>query len=321
MATHTFLTSMSNATDVLFRKWVGSFVDALLAVGMVQTADTGQMNPATATAPAAGNAKTGFVVLRFDDALQATAPIYVRLDFGSGAGGATAPAVWLTIGKGSNGAGIISGVLLAETQIGRVTGALHVTTTEYTGLAAGGPGFVALMPFANDETTTGIRCFYLLIERTRDATGTATGDGLTVLFDTYGNGGHTLVLAAYMAHVYTINYATGAYFLQAPPVTGPYSINGAVAGPSTSLAAGGIGPVFPWVLMAPAIAPWQSCVIVSIPSGDFPGGDFETTLCGNAATFRPIAASDTYSGFGISLQPGQSSVTARKYFGPAIRWE
>src|SRR3970282_1095232 len=94
----------SNATDAEFRAWVQFVEDTLVTTGgWVVTADTGQMTISTATAPGAGNTKVGYRIYRMSDVLQAANPVFVRIDYGSGAA-STSPGMWLTIGQGSEGA-------------------------------------------------------------------------------------------------------------------------------------------------------------------------------------------------------------------------
>ena len=97
----------SNSTDALFRSWSKFIYDTMIDGGWVQTGDTGQINFTTVTRPLAANTAMGYIIMRMDDALQSTAPIYVRLDFGS-SGAANNMGVWITIGPASDGAGVIT---------------------------------------------------------------------------------------------------------------------------------------------------------------------------------------------------------------------
>ena len=103
----------SNNTDALFRAWSQFIFDGMIAGGWVQTADTGQINFATVTRPTIANNARGYVILRMDDALQATVPVYLRLDFGSG-GAANNMGLWVTLGAASDGAGAITNPWLSN---------------------------------------------------------------------------------------------------------------------------------------------------------------------------------------------------------------
>lgn len=104
------------ATDAEFREWAQAIHDALIAVGMTQTADTGQINLATVAKPAAANTAQGYEIWRFSDTLQSTRPIYIKIEYGSSAGSATRGSLWFTTGTITNGAGTITGQGLTRSQ-------------------------------------------------------------------------------------------------------------------------------------------------------------------------------------------------------------
>jgi hypothetical protein len=93
-------------TDATFRTW-GSGINAqLAAVGLVKTADTGQIDWTTALRPAVG-VYAGYEVWRFADALQATHPVFIKIEYGIG-GAADIPRLAVTVGAATNGAGTLS---------------------------------------------------------------------------------------------------------------------------------------------------------------------------------------------------------------------
>lgn len=63
--------------------------DALLLAGLTQTATAGQLDIAGVAALPADNSYAGFCEYAFSDALQATAPVIIKLEFGCGAEGLT----------------------------------------------------------------------------------------------------------------------------------------------------------------------------------------------------------------------------------------
>lgn len=315
-----FSSTFSNATTADFRAWVSAWLQGWADAGLVRTSDTGQINVATVNAPTVSTPVVGYAIFRFDDDLQATAPVFIKITFGGTGTTGLAPHLELTVGKATDGAGNISGVFVGPAAIGRdSTSAAAATTQAHAHYAASGPGWFGFLPFV--DSTSDSHCFSLLIERSRDTTGAPTAAGLMVAHEWYSTGSHNLNQATNMMSVYGFNYSTGAYMLGVPPVILPYSINGTPLSQSSSLAAGSIGPVFPWVILAPGCVPWQSCIILSIPSGDYPGGIFTTTLCGHQATFRPVAASNAHSRWGLAPMPRTSSTTVSTYVGPALRWE
>lgn len=97
----------TNNVDADLRAWSKFIYDTMIDGGWVQTADTGQINFTTVTKPTAVNQARGYIIMRMNDTLQATVPIYVRIDFGS-SGAINSMGVWITIGAGSDGAGNIT---------------------------------------------------------------------------------------------------------------------------------------------------------------------------------------------------------------------
>lgn len=105
MATFATTAAPINDTDANFRAWINVWHTLLTTVGgWVQTADTGQINFATATRPTLVNEKRGYALYAMNDSLQATKPIILKLAFGSGAA-ANTPGVWFSIGTATDGAG------------------------------------------------------------------------------------------------------------------------------------------------------------------------------------------------------------------------
>lgn len=129
MTTATTNTVLDQSTDAGFRTLVAEIITALFTtVGATQTADTGQINTSTVTRAAVANTAAGYVIGRFNDTLQSTSPIFFKLEFGSGAAGATAPAMWMTVGTGSNGSGTITNPSTRSQICG---GAIVSNTTNY----------------------------------------------------------------------------------------------------------------------------------------------------------------------------------------------
>ena len=110
MATYVWNSSISQSTNTTFQAWVNEIFTALVTqCGLTQTADTGQMAVPCVSAVPAINTLAGYYVFSFNDTLQGTAPIFLRLDFGTGSV-ATLPLIEITVGTGSNGAGTITGL-------------------------------------------------------------------------------------------------------------------------------------------------------------------------------------------------------------------
>ncbi len=114
-----------------FRAWA-LFLHDLFLLGWVKTADTGQVTIASMAVTSAAQQVAGYNIFRTNDGLS---PVYVKLEYGSGATNGY-PAIWITVGTGTDGAGNINGnVLLARTQL-LGTAANTTTSTICFGSAA-----------------------------------------------------------------------------------------------------------------------------------------------------------------------------------------
>lgn len=173
MTARSFSAAPTNASDAAFRLW-GKGISDSFAVAWVQTADTGQVNWTTVTAPVAINTAQGYEIWRMADSLQATAPVFVKIEYGS-AGAVNTPAIWLTIGTGSNGSGMITGILFPRTQMYN-GGSSATAYTSYGSVAA---GRINLAAFATGGTSY---CLAFSIERTHGADGVDTGGGVNLLY-------------------------------------------------------------------------------------------------------------------------------------------
>ena len=157
--------------DTQFRAWAQVIHDKLAAVGLVQTSDTGQINLATVAKPGAANTPAGYEIWRFADALQATAPIFIKVEYGTAAA-ATTPSIWITVGQSTNGAGTITGVASTRTQMIPSASTIGTTKAVY---CSGSTNRVWLA--AGIDWVTAANSYFFCVERTRDAAGVDTADG------------------------------------------------------------------------------------------------------------------------------------------------
>jgi hypothetical protein len=164
----------SNSTAALFRAWSQFVRDGMVAGGWVQTADTGQIDFATVSAPAGANAKQGYVILRMDDSLQAAHPVFVRIDFGSAAG-ANNVQMWITAGSGSNGSGTITGAWITDQRLGN--GSSDAVSQPYFSHVSATSASAAVALFYHSINTFLV---HFSIERAKNADGTDDGTGLLV---------------------------------------------------------------------------------------------------------------------------------------------
>lgn len=156
----------TNNSDANFRAW-GSYLSArMAAVGLVQTADTGQINWTTVTAPSGVGVFQGYEIWRFADALQATAPVYIKIEYGEAPASADGPSVRVQFGSGSNGSGTLTGTL--STQV--IASCPSVTSSA----VVFGSGGTARFCVCGGFTTAGGFGQFFGFERSKDAAGNDT---------------------------------------------------------------------------------------------------------------------------------------------------
>lgn len=182
----------SNSTDANFRGWAG-FVDRTLTNGgWVNTADTGQTAIASLVAPTAINQARGYRVYRMDDSLQATYPVYLRLDFGS-AGAVNNIGLWITLGPATDEAGAVLKPWFYAPTSGFPTiaaGSSYTTLALPYSFGSAGTDRVAVS-FASEAQEFGAGpVLFFAIERTYGVDGLPNSDGVLLM---YASGGGTSI--------------------------------------------------------------------------------------------------------------------------------
>jgi hypothetical protein len=227
MATSTFSAAPINDTDAHFRAWGKGISDALAACGLTKSSDTGQIDWATVSKPGAGSTMQGYEIWKFTDSLQTTAPIYVKIQYGSQST-TNNPGLVIDIGHASDGAGNLTGITATQ----RTFGCSGSSSTAYSSFVSsdGGRINIAFCPGMGASF-----CFY--IERTKDDNGAATGDGIDFVI-LGANGGTGYGSQQYLPAVGAPNPSTPntSFFCASPAAgTGAYG---------TSI---GLFPIFPFI--------------------------------------------------------------------------
>lgn len=172
---------IDHTSDAGFRAWVSEIITTLTStLTLVQTADTGQINTSTVTRPST-NASAGYAIFRFSDTLQATSPVFIRMDFGTGSS-ATGPQFWITVGTATNGAGTLTGhVTLTQACTYPTTPSSTITAYSSRWVVNMTLGYVGLAwkQGGNGGTTTFWGGFQIF--RSNDNTGSPTGDAIIML--------------------------------------------------------------------------------------------------------------------------------------------
>jgi hypothetical protein len=241
---HSFFTT----TDAEFRAYVLMWINAMIAMGLVRVAQTGEINEATVLTPTALNQDRGFVVFKFNDALATAGKnVYIKLNFGSckgtgwtawGVGGANYNVVRVSVQVGTevNGSGTLSGVVSLQRAIAYMsTTNSPVTNTAAAAGAAnkhlfsGSTNRICAVRGVNTDnlntegftppgganlstTNSCLKHGMFAIERSKDSNGVDTDDG--IIFIQAGNTSDDTINAP-------SGYATTSYFTQYIPYLRP----------------------------------------------------------------------------------------------------
>ncbi len=172
-------TPIESSNDATFRAWGSDIAARLATAGLIQTADTGQINWVTVLRPAI-NAYGGYEIWRFDDTLQATSPVFIKIEYGTSNNAAT-PAIRVTISSGTNGAGTPTGLVSTAT-VNYASGALvaNANITNFPSHAVHTEGFFALV-FKMGAGASSLTLFAFSVSRSVDNTGAATADAVVML--------------------------------------------------------------------------------------------------------------------------------------------
>lgn len=201
MTTQAWSSSCEHSSDATFRTWGSELAAKLAAIGLVQTADTGQINWVTVTRPAA-NTDGGYEIYYLNDSLHATAPIYIKFYYGSGTTNSR-PRVRVEIGTGTNGSGTITGT--AKTAVIQLNIANSSTpgATAQLSYACAVDGHLGIAWKIGDLNHS----FLLIVTRTCDGDGTLTATGCQVIWSTgNGYGSNQCLRFAATAAAYTVVY-------------------------------------------------------------------------------------------------------------------
>ena len=155
-------------SNVLFEAWALQVHTAILATGLVQTADTGQIVFSTAVYPGVANTKAGYAMYAFNDPNQGSYPCFIRVDFGT-ATAATYPSLWVQVGTSTNGAGVIGGIQTSQIQT-QETGAGYIS-----GISGSSSRLTMALSYNNG---TPAYDDFLSIERIQTVSGTDSTTGL-----------------------------------------------------------------------------------------------------------------------------------------------
>lgn len=289
MTTVAWSARIRHDSDATFREWGLDLRTRMVAAGLVNTADTGQINFASVVR-AGTNANAGYDIFRFADTQQATAPIYIRVDYGTGSS-TTAPRVQFTIGTGTNGAGTVTGTALTISRPFH-SSAVQTTDTLRNSYICVVDGFLGIFWKAGSSNTIG----FLAVCRTIDASGVATATGAMVV---WGGG-----IASSVTATQALRFAATA---QAFPAQTAVSLTALGLNPqgATSTAVGTDLQVFVGFTVTPRVEPLVG--VCGILQTEFtPLNTFTATLVGSTPrTYLALeTAAGTFGPVNTTIGPG-----------------
>lgn len=177
MATVSWSSAIDHTDNAGFRAWGSELEEKLALAGLVKTADTGQIDWTTATRSAINTLTAGYSVWYLNDAQHSVAPIYIRIDYGTGSSN-NFPRAALTVGTGSDGSGTLTGTAkTAQRVFLSATSSPNVTVARQSFLCVT-EGFMGLVWKYHGETTAIGGAFFIC--RTCDSAGVPTATGAIV---------------------------------------------------------------------------------------------------------------------------------------------
>lgn len=294
-------TASFNITDANLQQRWQDFHDTITGAGLVElNTETGRLSPFSGATPNInGESFYGFRIYRFNDTLQATRPIYLRVDFGatrSGTGANTnyAPVFKINLGCGTDGAGTLTGSTWGPFYIDGNQGSTFSSAQLRATYSNTSSCFAVVLTSANSADG-------FVVERLRDAAGAPTNAGFYIqgvatarsAGQVYGVG----ILKSTSSTAFTFGrttYSTAASSGQ-PATLNPQSATTSLTFDSNT------GILLHYPLTHRPYAPCLSVVTVS--SGDFASDvTINTTRYGNAQSYK--ALNNT-----VSSLPGQVGIS------------
>jgi hypothetical protein len=285
MATEFTSTLVSDVTtDAKFIAIVQFVEDTLVGGGWVVTGDTLQTLPSAMVHPTVANSKKGYRIYRMNDALQATAPVFVRFDFGS-APTLTVFAYWITIGTGSDGFGNITGIV--HNGGARLQGvSTNNTGGAFTGNSYGSaaPNRFSISMFALPQGASYVQTF--MLERSKDFSGNDTSDGLIFIWQDYATGS-----LPGPSHIKYLILAGGT---QPNEDTG-LNYNLSTNNPTETWIPGDVQAALPFPFKGVAQQPGMNMVIIAVNDCSAEG-NFTINLYGRVVAYQQLNTVTVYKG-------------------------
>jgi hypothetical protein len=206
MATQDWEYPLAHGSDADFRGWGANLSAKLAAVGLVQTADTGQINWSTVTRPAV-NVYAGYEIWRYPDS-----SIFMKWDFGTGSN-ASIPLIRVQVGTSSTGSGALdpaddisdARTIMPPGSLVQNLGENFRSIMSFSNGFFGFCGYLGTLSNEDDE-----RAFFA-VARTTDANAAVTNDGAVVYWRPSALNGKALNQPMRFFHAARATTSDGSY--------------------------------------------------------------------------------------------------------------
>lgn len=311
--------------NAALRAW-GSTISGLLSgAGLTKAADVGQVDWVTMSGTpepgTTGDFLIGYEIWEFDDSVQATAPVVLRVEYR-----VTAPSrpqytyyILCTVGTGTDGSGNVvgsnAGSLILSPHTGGNTNCIPFSGT--VSCFSSGDGSYLTLALGYAVTTGSVLLNgglgVLYVDRTRDATGAPTAEGVVVGVCGWGNSTPRTAPTLYApgsANCWVVQFAAGAaYMLGAVATSQGVSLPGVVPGSQSSGTAVAVDA--PVVVCNGKILPPALAALAYYNSDITAGSTITVTVNGAAHTYYCLGGQ-----FALADRlPGQTGVAL------AVRYE
>lgn len=291
MANSIFGLTLYFTNDVSFRAF-GSGLSAQLSSMLTKVSTTSDIDWLAVTKPTTNQYAPTFEVYRFNDTAQSTHPLFFKFEYGVG-GNNDAPALRLTIGKGCDGAGVISDILLPPTAVITNSGYIAGVSNCYISNGNGSSLTLALAPTVSNLGGGG-----LIIERAYASNGSVDGSALWIAYKATS-------AASMTWNQRMVDYVGGALNTLTDAGLFPTPV---VLTSGVSLANGTITPYFPAACFTPSGKYW-------IPRAALGGALVD---CAAGAVINSLL--DGFNYIGVGNLGGKSDQRGTNFSGMLMRW-
>jgi len=274
MTTATSNFSWSNASGTTAKAWLNAVNDLVIAAGLVATSDTGQLDLTATPSSFGASASFGYRVYKFPDTLQSTTPIFVKLTLANDSSGR--PIVTAQVSGATDGAGALSTPRFDVNSTSM--GTFQASLNSYACYVDGTFTMVLGHTYKASDVVNNAVCA-LVIDRARDATGTALAGGFLCESNTTPQASAT---------------QSRSMFGSASPALDANFVPGLVPSKAAiSSSAGANVNVFRHYMMVPGVAP--SLGSLTYFNAEFGAlTPFTATVLGSSHTWLPVGVAMNY---------------------------